>query len=431
MKMLNIIHCFPPESMSGSEIYAYNLSKELSKSHDISIFYRINDRSRKNYELVKGNYDGLSVYKVNNILNRYTTLENIYKNKNIEDIFIKVLDEVKPDIVHIHHLLFLSLGIIDIIKERNIPIVFTLHDYWLMCPRGQLLKPNSRLCSDPVNSNCLYCLISGMSPSNISRKIFTFSIPRKISKRYNVELSEVFDKVDLFIAPSKFLRNRFIELGMPQGKIRYSDYGMNADLFKDIKKTLSDKVRFGFIGTLIPTKGVHVAIKAFNKIEESNVMLKIYGKPPVNNGIFSYYKKIKRIVRGNKNIYFMGSFDNKDIAKVFKDIDVLIFPSMWEENSPLILHEAILSNTPILASKVGGVSELIKDSFFLFERGNVEELYNKIKFFIDNSDKLNEHNPAVTTVKDIKEDAVEIEKIYSLLVKRQETIDSKVLTKIL
>ena len=413
MKILKIIHCFPPESMTGSEIYAYNLAKELSRNNRVSVFYRINNPCEKEYKVLKGEYNGLTVYKINNTLKDCNSLENIYNNRNIEEAFAAILDELKPDIVHIHHLLFLSVGIIEQIKRRNIPIIFTLHDYWLICPRGQLFKANLKICDNPVNSNCLYCLGAGLSLKRLMKKIFWVRSKISFSRRFSPDLQNIVKNVDLFISPSHFLRNKFIKSGIPEEKIIYSDNGMNLSFFNDIEKIKSDKIRFGFIGTLIPPKGVHILIEAFNKLKGDKAVLKIYGKSPVNNGFFDYYHKVKRMAAGNKNIRFMDVFDNKDVAKIFKEIDVLIFPSLWEENSPLVLHEAILAKTPAIASSIGGVDELIdNNNGLLFQANDSKGLFVHMKNIIVNPKSLNEFNKSSVGIKDIKNNAEEMENIY-------------------
>jgi len=102
MNILQIIHCFPPESMTGSEIYAYRLSRCLAKSHSVSVFYRINKPDEKEYKVIKDRYEDLDVYKINNTLRDTVFLDKIYKNEKIEEAFLKILDEINPDIVHIH-----------------------------------------------------------------------------------------------------------------------------------------------------------------------------------------------------------------------------------------------------------------------------------------------------------------------------------------
>ena len=410
MKILQIAHCFPPESMTGAEICAYNLAKRLSDKHEVSVFYRINDPLKKDYEVIKNGFEGIRVYKINNTLRHYNSIEKVYHNKRIEEAFAEVLKEAKPDIAHIHHLLFLSLGIIAILRKSNIPIVFTLHDYWLICPRGQLLRPDCSLCKEPFKANCLFCLAMGMNPKNLAKRLLKLPIGKKFSR----DLKDICGKVDLFIAPSNHLRNRFIKFGVPPEKIVYSDNGMDISLFKDTEKTASDKIRFGFIGTLIPSKGAHVLIKAFNKIREGKAVLKIYGKSPVNNGIFDYYHRINRMARNNKNIKFMGTYDNKDVAKIFKKIDILIFPSLWQENAPLVLREAILTKTPVIASDIGGAPDIIRHgkNGFLFKAGDEEQLSKFMQDIIKNPSYIDDFKKYHVNIKNIDDNARELENIY-------------------
>ncbi|MBN1869563.1 MAG: glycosyltransferase family 4 protein [Candidatus Omnitrophica bacterium] len=416
MNILQIIHSFPPESMTGSEVYTYNLAKGLAKNNKVSVFYRVNDPQRPEYEIIKGRYDGLNVYKINNTLKGYRSIEKIYKNQKIEEIFSQVLDEVRPDLVHIQHLLFLSTGIVEEIKKRGIPIVFTLHDYWLVCPRGQLLKYNLKPCKEPLKANCLYCLGRALSFKNLAKRLLGFRFGRRIFKRRHFALQDIEPNVDLFIAPSEFLRRKFIEFGLPPEKIVHLDNGMDLSLFDDIKKTESDQIRFGFIGTLIPSKGAHVLLEAFRKMN-GKATLKIYGHSPVNNGLFDYARKLKRMAKAN-NISFMGTFDNKEVARVFKDIDVLVFPSLWEENSPMILREAALSRTPVIASRIGGAEELVQDyqNGVLFEPGNKTALYEKMNFLIEHPQERQAMGCAAPVrVKHIKENCSQLKEIYERL----------------
>jgi len=415
MNILQIIHCFPPESMSGSELYAYNLAKELARTHKVSVFYREKNPSKSEYELSKTSYEGLDVYKINNTLKGYRSVEKIYKNKDVEEVFSKVLDEIRPDVVHIQHLLFLSTGIVELIKKRGIPIVFTLHDYWLVCPRGQLLRHDLKPCPNPLEANCLYCLGRALSLKNLVRRLFGFRLKRHLFDARHSPLEEIIPHLDLFIAPSEFLRRKFIGFGVHPEKIVYSENGMNLNLFNDIKKTESEKIRFGFIGTLIPSKGVHVLLEAFKNMNNVKAALKIYGNSPVNNGIFDYCRRIKRMANGNKNISFMGTFDNKNIAGIFKEIDVLVFPSLWEENAPLILREATLTETPVIASRIGGVEEFVNKSQngVLFEAGNRDDLNEKMKEVVETPGiRQKEGSTAPVRMKSINENCAEMAKIY-------------------
>jgi glycosyltransferase involved in cell wall biosynthesis len=445
MKILQVIHSFPPYTTAGSEVYTYNLSTELAKKHEVSIFHRINDRYKKEYEAFHNNFNGLDIYTINNTFRLCNSFEMIYDNDIITKKFADILDEIKPDIVHIQHLLFLSTTIVKEIKCRDIPIIYTLHDYWLICPQGQLLKRNFKICNTYRDLDCVDCQVYQLSIKKGIKKIYCalykimpdltrffkkiylyFANSFLLSSKNAIEkintrsrhIKSMCDLVDVFIAPSQFLRQKFINSGIINpAKIIFSPYGFNRKLFENLKKTDSNsKIRFAYIGTLLPHKGVDVLIKAFNRINSDRVELNIYGKLYPYVG-FEYYPRYLKKLAKNKNIKFRRSFDNDNIANIFANTDVLIVPSIWPENSPLVIHEAFLAKTPVIASDIGGNPELVSHNVngLLFRANDEKGLYNKIKLIIDRPtyiDELSQNTPAIKT---IEENTEELEKIYTKL----------------
>jgi len=400
MRVLQVIHGFPPYYMAGSEVYAYNLSKELNNELDVYIFTRVENSFLRNFELFSEEFDNLKTYRVNNITPEYS-LERKYLNRNIDIIFRKVLEEIKPDIVHIQHLSHLSTNIVNIVKEYNLPIVFTIHDFWMFCVRGQLLTRDLQICNGPNFSECVNCL------SYLNTQEGNFYA-------YSLHMKNILSKIDIFLSPSKTLRNFYIENGIPEEKVLFSPYGFDKSriTFKKKRFEKNSKINFGFVGRIIPAKGVHLLIEAFNKINNENIHLYIFGSLG-KDGI--YLKKLAK----NKNIHFEGGFDNRDIDKILDKIDVLVVPSIWYENSPLVIQEAFLKGIPVITSNIGGMAELVKDGVngFLFDVGNVDALVKVIKKIADNPEILNNLRVNPDDVRDIKDDANFIKQLYKRLVK--------------
>ncbi len=410
LRILIVIHGFPPYYMAGSEIYTFNKCVELSKKHDVFVFTRIEDEFRPSYEVSESMENGIQIIRVNKPDRDYT-FRSKYQDIKMAEIFKKTIKKIKPDVVHIDHLSHLTVLMVDIIKELNIPIVFTLHDFWMMCVRGQLIKDDLSLCLGPSVENCVKC----------NRKYFDSEIQaRQEVERWLATMSRINDKVDLFIAPSRFLKNLYVKNGISNERIIYMDYGFDKNLFKDIKKTPSEKIRFGFLGRIIPVKGISQLIEAFNTVDHSKAELNIYGK---HTGSIEYLKKRCE----NSAIHFKKGYDCKEISRVLSDIDVLVVPSLWFENSPLVIHEAFLAKIPVITSNLGGMAELVTDKKkgLLFEPGNVDDLKEKINQFVKNPQLIN-HYSQYTNVRSIQEDALEIEKIYyKLLSQREEKINAQ------
>jgi len=446
MKILQIAHSFLPHSVAGVEVYTYSLCRQLTASHQVFVFHRISNLKSKEYEIRFKKDENLFVYSINNTFRRSYSFEDLYINRSIEKEFEKILDEINPDIVHIQHLAFLSIGLLKNIKERNIPVVFTLHDYWLICPNCQLLRRDLSLCDGNDVIQCIDCLdclyikrlpkkiflcIRNVIPKgflNFFRKIYLdcakgatdiLFAKNKIEVRINY-MKEIFELVDIFVAPSKFLMEMFIKFGIPENKIRFIRNGIDSKPLESFrKKNSSDKMRFGFIGTMLPAKGLDILINAFNMIQNKKVELKIYGKLFPCDGFEYYLKRIKKLAK-NSNIKFMGEFHNRDIAKVFSEIDILVVPSIWNENSPLVIQEAFLYRIPVIASRAGGIPELVNDGVngLLFSAGDIRDLKEKLEYIIGDYKIINRFKENMPEIKSIKKNAEELEEIYKNLIKK-------------
>ncbi len=404
LKIFVVIHGFPPYYMAGSEVYAYNKCIELSKKHEVIVFTRIEDEFLESYNLSESVENGITIIRVNKPSRDYT-FRSKYQDFRMAEIFRKCLEKFQPDIVHINHLSHLTTLIIDLLDGYQIPIIFTLHDYWMMCIRGQLITDNYFLCTGPNIEKCKKC----------NMKYFSSEVQAKREIQHWLKmLSRVNKKVNIFIAPSRFLRNMYINFGIPEDKIIYIEYGFDKDLVNGIQKVQSSKTRFGFLGRIIPVKGISLLIDAFNEVDHSNVELNIYGRLPSSS---MYLKKRCE----NSSIYFRGGYNYKDIANILSNIDVLVVPSIWYENSPLVIHEAFLAKIPVITSNLGGMAELVthEKNGVLFEPGNVEDLIEKMNLFIENPNLIERYSQE-TYVRSIQEDVEEIEKLYIKLLRKKE-----------
>ena len=145
MKILKIIHGYPMRYNAGSEVYSQTLCRALAdEGHEIEVFTREENAFKTDFELHQER-DALDSRITLNIINISSEkYRNQYCISDVDQEFADVLDRFKPDIIHIGHLNHLSLSMLREAETRNVPMVYTLHDYWLMCPRGQFIQRNSR-----------------------------------------------------------------------------------------------------------------------------------------------------------------------------------------------------------------------------------------------------------------------------------------------
>ena len=366
MNILEVVHGYPPQYNAGSENYTETTSNEfIRKGHKVSVFCREENPFRKEYELTETNAE------TNTKIRKFTI--NIYRNKDrflnkeVDNAFRSVLEKTVPDIVHIEHLNHLSLGIPSVIEKMGIPTVYTLHDFWLMCPRGQFLQYNTtgtpwKNCDGQEDVKCASVCYDRYHTGQNELKNDILYWTDWINKRMT-SVKEMIQKVQYFISPSNTVLNSFRSY-FPEAKERiiYLDYGFDLNKLKNRTRIRNkdEPYVFGYIGTHIPAKGVDQLIKAFGSVKGKTI-LRIWGR---DRGEYTpYLKKLSQEVGkifGNK-IEWMGEFDSeKIIEQVFNNVDCIVVPSIWFENSPLVIHEAQQARVPVITANTGGMAEYVK-----------------------------------------------------------------------
>lgn len=381
MKILKVIHGYPFRYNAGSEVYSQMLCHELVKQgHEVVVFTRQEDAYKPEYS-VEWERDPLNpnirVFLINKAHSR-----DGYQHIKVDQAFEILLKEFKPDIVHIGHLNHLSTSIVGVAHEHRIPIVFTLHDFWLMCPRGQFLQATNSLtnnlypvCNSQDNQKCAKICYSRYFSSQEDEEDLRYWT-RWVEKRM-AHIKEMSRLVDLYIAPSHYLRNRFIhDFAFEPSKIVYLDYGFNRERLKSKKRTRENEFVFGYIGTHKQAKGIFHLIQAFTQTHE-NAVLKIWGSPlePFTKSLKSYIRSLGKSIE--EKIFWMGGYRNDLIVDdVFNHVDAIVVPSIWGENSPLVIHEALEAKVPIITSNFGGMKEYVEHEIngLLFEHRNSNDL---------------------------------------------------------
>lgn len=421
MHILKIIHGYPPNYNAGSEVYSQSICNELSKQHKVSVFTREENPYSPDFAIRHENAnDNLDFYFVNNPQGK-----DGYRHEQLDNNFAELLKQIKPDIAHIGHLNHLSTGLVDELNRQNIPIVFTLHDFWLMCPRGQFLTRsigeanNFHLCAGQQDRKCATdCYKVYFSGNKADEEQDIESWSNWVHNRM-IETKAIINKVDLFIAPSQYLRNRFInEFSILESKIIFLDYGFPTKYLTQTEKSKEKtNFTFGYIGTHTVAKGVNDLIEAFKQIEEP-ATLKIYGR---ENGQST--KALKLLAATSKNkIEFAGEYINHNLANdVFSKVDCIVVPSIWAENSPLVIHEAQSCKIPVITADFGGMKEYVqhKVNGLLFEHRNTNSLKEQMRFAIANPILLRQFGEKGYlfsdngSVPNIQNHCKELEKLYN------------------
>lgn len=454
MRILHAIHDFLPRHQAGSEIYAFELCRALAAGHHVSILCGEYDPSRRHGQVTWRVHQGLPVIElVNNWV--CASFEDTYRSPIISDRIAHVLKATQPDVIHVHNLLNLSFDLPAMAHARGIPVVATLHDYALVCPTGgqRIHRAEQYVChvidtercvrcfrESPLHAHisfgklaaatrapglmhraavALRCRFPGFT-SQVARAMPTVTTTkRKVDERL-AAARRVFDEVDLFVAPSPSIAEEFQRLGVEAEKIRISDYGV-VPLLRNVRNGNDGTrrpLRIGYVGTLVWHKGVHVLLDAVRGLPSNAYELKIFGNPDV----FPDYSADLRAGAAGLPVRFMGAFDRAQIAEVYAQIDVLVVPSLWLENSPLVIHEAFMAGVPVVGARIGGIADLLDDgrTGLLYDPASPSELQAALGGLIENPKRLNELAELARTrprVKTTAEDAQEWERTYAAVLR--------------
>jgi glycosyltransferase involved in cell wall biosynthesis len=415
LNILLTVHQFLPEYFSGTEILTFGVAKELiRRGHRVSVFTGFPARI-----LIPDN-ERLDEYKIGEVdvfrfhhspipMGDQTVISEIeYNNRLAARYFAKLLLRTKPDIVHFFHLSRLGMGLVDAAAAAAVPAYFTPTDFWSVCPTSQLMLPDGRVCCGPTRyaGNCVKHIASlnpGMRgarrakyvPNIVADAIIRLTVSdvlpnypnsfevAAVGQRKSFNLARL-NALHGIVSPTRLMTKVLTTNGVEGRLITQSGYGIDLTgyLSRIRNRREAGVITFGFIGTLAPHKGCHVLIDAFKRIGSDRAKLRIYGNPedfPI------YFDSLQRRSQGIDAIEFCGTFPNDRIAEVLDGLDALVVPSLWYENSPLVILSALAAKCPVIASNFPGMAEVVLDGWngLIFAPGDVQGLGEKLTRLID------------------------------------------------
>lgn len=416
------VHGYPPEKFGGTETYTRWLARAMTRrGHRVCVFTRT-ERGGDEYETTKRLDDRVEVRTVKNTYSIHNEYELHYRNPHIEPAFIDALDEFQPDIAHFTYLLGgLSASFARLAKSRGIKTVATLTDFHHLCAWGQLYTPDGRRCEGPrAGIRCAECFAGEdpyagaprwkkVLPALLGPERGARLLPGAGIKRMNARLRylrETLNSADKIIFPTKALMGPYRNWGV--GGI-HLPFGLDTSPFDGFERKPSDKTRFVFIGQLSPHKGLHMLTAALRDITDlENWSLDVYAARRTEDEKRYLDESLSGIV---ERVAFRGTFDPSDIGKVYENADVLVVPSLWAENSPLVILYAIHTRTSLVSSDIEGVREVAGDWGFYYPPEDRVALRDLLRRIVSNRGPLD--GPGAPVVPGIDEHAEIIERIYT------------------
>lgn len=284
----------------------------------------------------------------------------------------KLLRTIKPDIVHLNNFAHqISPSILDVFKKYDIPTVMTICDYKLVCPTYSMLL-NGKPCEKCRNGKYYWCFLR-----KCTKESYTKSLITTIEMYIHHKILHIYDKIDVFISPSRFLREKLKEMGFKRN-IFYLPNFVNLEEYQP--EYNYSNATICFFGRLSKEKGLFTLLNSMDKIDAK---LKIIGDGPIRGSLES---KVKNL--GLNNVYLLGYKSGDELKNEIKNSIAVILPSECYENNPRAVLEAFALGKPVIGARIGGIPELVKVGVtgYTFEPGNAEDLRNKIECLLKNSD---------------------------------------------
>lgn len=359
----------------GSEKYYFELAELLREhGHEVAFF------SMKDEKNIKTDCKEYFVEPIDlNTGSKLKALDVIYSKENKKKME-EALDEFKPDIVHLNNFQRqLSASIIDPIKSRNIPIVFTAHDVQAICPAITMMDNDKNICEECMKGKYLNCIKKKCNKGSTLK-----SIVGALEGYYYRTKNIYTKKIDFIITPSEFYREKMIEDGIPENKIKALH---NFVELKDYDLEVSDEEYALYFGRLSKEKGILNLINAFTKLKEGK--LYIAGEGPEK-------ETIEKIIKENNledRIKLLGFLNADQMKDTIRKCKFVIVPSIWYENCPYSVMETLAIGKPVIGANIGGIPELVKNeqSGFTYKYDDIDELANKMETLFNNEDLVSKY----------------------------------------
>ncbi len=403
MKILQVNKFYYPRDGVGK--YVLELEERLKESgHEVRIFAMDNPLNISSPD--KKYFVSYLSFNQKGLKNIWRSFARIFYSLEAKRKFKSLVNDFKPDIIHVHNIYHqISPSILTVAKKKKIPVIMHLHDYKLICPNYKLFI-KGKTCQRCHGGKYYNCFLN-----KCLKESYLKSLGGTLEMYFHHKIWKIYKTgVNLFIAPSQFMKKTCEDFAWPEKKIKYVCNFFTGKITNQPPKEEDNYLLY--FGRLSAEKGINLILQALTFNQET---LKIAGEGPEIDNLKSLTKKLSL----EERVEFLGFKSGTDLNDLIIKAKAIIIPSVWFENMPLNLLESLAQGKIVIAAKIGGIPEIIEDGHngFLFNPSNVQSLVEKIKQ-VNELDLEEIKNNALETVKKLnpRDHCQEIIKIYKTLI---------------
>ena len=408
-RVAHLVHGWPPWSRAGTELYARWLAVSQARRREVAAYARIEDPRGELGDAREYLDEGVGVrLTVNNFTQRDPLSRNSLKSRVLERDFGRFLDRFRPDLLHVHHLVGHSAGLLAVAHRRGVPILYQAQDWWPACARVNFTHRSLTSCSGPGISKCARCIaLTRLPPAGLTNRSLHLFRARWLRRQLRLPAA--------FVMGSRFIERTYRDLGLlpPGAPVFVRSYGVPlADRplpGRDQPPGSRRPLRFGYVGSILPHKGVHLAVEAFRGLAPDQAVLEVWGGASASPA----YTAGLREGTDPRVVELRGSFPEEDKLRILGRLDALIVPSIGYESFGLVAREAMAVGTPVLAARGSALAEMLDAGGGAgFDHGDPRDLRRLVLELVAGPETLTRLGRSLPPVKGFATHAEEMDEVY-------------------